>query len=184
MNATSQFFIIVRTKRRHNAKNGMLNVSQKVPQPNRGLCATCQHTFKWRRTVRQTMLLAWNTIPDDNGWEQPPATTKRAGKPCCDKGRANPCNHCRDNSVRQQCKLKMQLTKEDFTTSRWVNASTRPWEPSPGRWRWQAVCQHGRGRSHALVTQPREEVPTSGGRVPAQSARTTVRCPGVGEVGS
>ena len=45
-----------RTMSKRNAES-----SQKVPQPNRGLCATCQLTLKWRRTTKQTMLSAWNT---------------------------------------------------------------------------------------------------------------------------
>ena len=34
-------------------QNGMLNFSQKVPQPLRRLCETCQHTVKWRRTTNR-----------------------------------------------------------------------------------------------------------------------------------
>ena len=94
-------------QRRHDVKIGMLMLSQKVPACAQLVCVR----YKWRRTTRQTMLLAWNTHP----------RRKRLGATISDNKasrQAQPLNTLQDgSSMRQQSKLQVQLTKDEFTTS-------------------------------------------------------------------
>ena len=103
-----------RTTKTTRCQIGMLKLSQKVPACAQLVCVR----YKWRRTTRQTMLLAWNTHPRRKRLGATISDHKASRQALLRAWKSQPLNTLQDgSSMRQQSKLQVQLTKDEFTTS-------------------------------------------------------------------